>query len=243
MNSIKKHIPNLFTFGNLFCGIIAILYAIQGNFEMTFVWISAGIIFDFFDGFIARALNVSSSLGVQLDSLADMVTSGVVPGIVMFKMIENSENLVKIFNADFLPYLGFLITLASAYRLAKFNIDTEQTSSFVGLPTPANALFITSLAVILNHGNYVFVNNLLTNIWILILVTFTSCYLLNSKIRLFALKFKTLSVKDNLQKYIFLLISIFLVIFLQISSVPIIIMAYILLSILWKENHNKINSI
>lgn len=236
---MKKHIPNLFTLGNLFCGIIATLYAAFQNFELAFLWFLAGIIFDFFDGFVARLLKVPSELGLQLDSLADMITSGLVPGVVMFNMMKNdTTNLIELFGLSILPLTGFLITLASAYRLARFNIDTRQVSSFIGLPTPANALLINSLAVILSKGNYVFVNDLLSNFWVLLAITLLSCYLLNCEIHLFALKFKSFSIKDNLHIYIFLVISLFLLIFLQISAIPIIIVAYILLSLLWKEIKN-----
>ena len=133
--NIKKHIPNLITLLNLFSGCIAFVYASQENFEMAFFFVCLGIFFDFFDGFFARLFNVSSPLGLQLDSLADMVTSGVVPGFVMFKMLTNSVNSDP--SLIYLPYFGFIITLGSCYRLANFNIDTRQTDSFIGLPTPA----------------------------------------------------------------------------------------------------------
>ena len=230
---MKKHIPNIVTLGNLFCGIVAILYAIDGLFQMAFLWCVAGIILDFFDGFVARWLRVTSPLGVQLDSLADMITSGLFPGIVMFLLMKNAST--DIFSIkDYLPFLGFLITLASAYRLAKFNIDTRQTISFIGLPTPANALFISSLALIANDFSF------LTNYWVLAIITLVSSYLLNSEIQLFALKFKSFSLKKNLQKYVFMVLSTVLLIVFQFSAVPLIIMAYILLSIFWKEKNEKI---
>ena len=138
--NIKKHIPNTITLLNLFCGCIAITFAFQKDFELAFLFVSLGIFLDFFDGFFARLFQVSSPLGLQLDSLADMVTSGVVPGVVMYKMLVESAGTSTTLFAQFMPYLGFLITLASCYRLANFNLDTRQTDSFIGLPTPANAL-------------------------------------------------------------------------------------------------------
>ena len=149
---IKKHIPNIITLLNLLCGSIAVLFAVQGYMLMTALFVVLGIVFDYFDGFAARMLNVKSELGLQLDSLADMVTSGVVPGVVMYKMLQLSLGLITFRDSynDYLPssyiaensncnyftYIGLLITLASCYRLAKFNIDTRQTDSFIGLPTP-----------------------------------------------------------------------------------------------------------
>ena len=227
---MKKHIPNFLTLLNLFCGLVALQYAFIAEFKWALFWIFLGIVFDFFDGFVARLLKVSSPLGLQLDSLADMVTSGVVPGQVMFYLIQNiTPSHDGIYN--YLPFLGFLITLASGYRLAKFNIDTRQTSSFIGLPTPANALFIVSIGVCQQDENYTFI---LLPLWLLILITLISCYLLNSNIELFALKFKDFSLKNNAIKYFFLLISIILLFIFKILGILIIIVAYILLSILMK---------
>jgi CDP-diacylglycerol--serine O-phosphatidyltransferase len=127
--NIKKHVPNLITLLNLFCGCIASVFAMDSNFEMAFYFVSLGIFFDFFDGFFARLFKVSSPLGLQLDSLADMVTSGLVPGLVMVKMLTSSQ--FNVVNPSFLPYLGFIITLGSCYRLANFNIDTRQTDSLL----------------------------------------------------------------------------------------------------------------
>ena len=134
----------------------------QANFMAAFACVCLGIFFDFFDGFFARLLKVSSSLGLQLDSLADMVTSGVVPGLVMYTMlVESAGNSTTLF-AQYMPYFGFVITLASCYRLANFNIDVRQSDSFIGLPTPANALLILSLPLILEEDNYHFISELLT---------------------------------------------------------------------------------
>jgi len=150
--NIKKYIPNTITLLNLLCGLLAIIAIFNNYYDEAFLFVSLGIFFDFWDGFFARKFNVSSELGLQLDSLADMVTSGVVPGLMMFKLIENIQNNQEMYNvtADtfymgIVPYFGFLITLASCYRLANFNIDTRQTNSFIGLPTPANTLLIMSI--------------------------------------------------------------------------------------------------
>ena len=144
---IKAQIPNLFTMLNLFCGCVALVMVSENNFAWSFFFVSLGIFFDFFDGFFARKFDVAGPLGVQLDSLADMVTSGVVPGFVMLCLLSNSNHSAF----HYLPYLGFLITLGACYRLAKFNIDERQSDSFIGLPTPANALFITSLPLVITN--------------------------------------------------------------------------------------------
>ena len=143
--NIKAQIPNLFTMLNLFSGCVALVFVSNSDFTLAFWFVCLGIFFDFFDGFFARKFGVAGPLGVQLDSLADMVTSGVVPGYVMFKLMQNSDAFGT---ESYLPYLGFIITLGACYRLAKFNIDERQSDSFIGLPTPANALFFTSLPLI-----------------------------------------------------------------------------------------------
>lgn len=240
VRKMKKHIPNLITLLNLFCGCIAIVFAVHDRFEMVALFVFLGIIFDFFDGLAARLLNVKSDIGLQLDSLADMVTSGVVPGLVMFKLLEMSlsngwdtGSLVSkgLEISTLWPLLGFIITLASAYRLAKFNIDEDQTDSFIGLPTPANALLIVSLPLILLFHNNEILNEIILNKWFLIGLTFVSAFLLNAKLPLFALKFKNWSFKDNAIRYIFLFMSIILLATLKYLAVPAIIVLYILLSL------------
>ncbi len=228
--NIKKHIPNLITLLNLFSGCIALVYASEENFEMAFFFVCLGIFFDFFDGFFARLLNVSSPLGLQLDSLADMVTSGVVPGFVMFKMLTNSVSSDP--SLIYLPYLGFIITLGSCYRLANFNIDTRQTDSFIGLPTPANAIFILSLPLILKNTDSLILLELLTNCWVLIIVTLVSAFILNAEIPLFALKIKKFNFKDNVLQIVFLLISLLLLIVFKFSGVALIIVFYVMLSVI-----------
>jgi len=144
--NIKKYIPNALTMGNLLSGCIAILFAVHDQMECVAIFVALGIFFDFFDGFFARLLNVQSGVGLQLDSLADMLTSGVVPGIVMYQLLLDASDVpwgASLEDYHFnIAYIGFIITLASAYRLAKFNVDDRQTNSFIGLPTPANALLL-----------------------------------------------------------------------------------------------------
>ena len=247
---MKKHIPNILTLGNLFCGTVATIYAVQGNFEIAGILVVLGIFFDFFDGFAARVLNVSGELGKQLDSLADMVTSGVVPGIVMFKFLAISPNLDTLENAaidtnwmnfNFAPiqFLGLLLTLGACYRLAKFNIDTRQSESFIGLPTPAMSLFIISLPLIQEYSTIESIQNLISNHYFLILVTVLLTYLMNAELPLFSLKFKEYSVKNNAVKYMFILISVLLIFSLHVISIPIIIFLYVSLSIIRKIYNMK----
>jgi CDP-diacylglycerol--serine O-phosphatidyltransferase len=235
--SIKKHIPNTITLLNAFCGGVAVIFILAGKFEVAAIFFALGITFDFLDGFLARILDAKSELGLQLDSLADMVTSGVVPGLVMFQLFRKSlgswESSIRIDNyetLDYLPFFGLLITMASVYRLAKFNIDENQTSSFIGLPTPANTLFIFSLPLMLIYGNYDWVNELLMNRYVLIAITLISSYLLNSPMRLFGLKFSDFSWKNNKIRYFFIVASIVLLILFKFVAVPLIIFLYILLS-------------
>lgn len=243
---MKKHIPNLVTGLNLFSGCIAILFAVQGHFIGAALFVCIGIFFDFFDGLLARKLNVHSELGIQLDSLADLITSGVVPGLVMYGLIKNAvggqgafvidegwNSTVSWVGVEIIPIalIGFLITIASAYRLAKFNLDDNQQSYFKGLPVPANTLLILSIPLILHFQYSITVSNLFSNILFLIGITLLSSYLLNCNIKLFALKFKTWSFKPNSTRYLFLIASIILLVVLQFIAIPLIIILYILVSL------------
>ena len=215
--NIKRLIPNLFTMLNLFCGCVAVVFVSSRNFGLAFILVSLGIFFDFFDGFFARKFGVAGPLGVQLDSLADMVTSGVVPGYVMYQMLLNTEDMFRMDRQHVLfSFLGFIITLGACYRLAKFNIDERQSDSFIGLPTPANALFFTSLPLIYNVG----IENLLKNGWILIALTILSAYVMNAEIPLFSLKIKNFSFAKYKLQISFLALSVAMLIFLQILAVP-----------------------
>ncbi|WP_204346086.1 CDP-alcohol phosphatidyltransferase family protein [Psychroserpens algicola] len=244
--SIKNYIPNFVTLLNLFCGSIAVIFAVNNNFVAAAIFVFLGIFFDFFDGLLARKLNVQSALGVQLDSLADMVTSGLVPGIVMFKLISISVDAPEIVSAkawssnfslssielEPIALIGLFITLASAYRLAKFNVDEDQQTYFKGLPTPANALLVLSLPLIIEFQNNNFATALILNQWFLIAFTLLSCYLLNSKLKLLALKFKDYSFSNNKFRYILIIATVLLLVLFHFIAIPILIILYIILSLL-----------
>lgn len=241
---MKKHIPNLITLLNVFCGCVAVVFAVMNRLEVAALFVFLGIFFDFFDGLAARVLKVQSDLGVQLDSLADMITSGLVPGIVLYQLLGMSLHggwnsghalplaTLELAHVPLLPFLGFVVTLASAYRLAQFNLDEEQVASFTGLPTPANTLFILSLPLILYYHNNDLLNNLILNQWFLIGLIVVSTYLLNSNTKLFALKFKNLSFKDNALRYTFIGVSLVLLLTLKFLAIPAIIIFYVVSSIL-----------
>lgn len=236
---IKKHIPNTITLLNLASGLLAVIAIFKGYYDEAFIFVSLGIFFDFWDGFFARKFNVSGELGLQLDSLADMVTSGVVPGLMLFKLFENiqMDSASPYFLTDeswymgFVPYLGFIVTLASAYRLAKFNIDTRQTESFIGLPTPANALLIMSIPMIEYAGSFEWLVTALYNPYVLLGITVLSAYLLNAEIPLFSLKVKDFSLAHNKIQIVFLAVSVVLLLLLSFTALPLIILFYVLLSV------------
>ena len=227
--NIKKHVPNIITLLNLFCGCIAMVFVSNQEFEMAFFFVFLGIFFDFFDGFFARLFKVTGELGLQLDSLADMVTSGVVPGYVMYFLLANSQH--ELSSSPYVPFLGFIITMGSCHRLAFFNIDTRQTDSFIGLPTPANSLFILSLPLVIKYSDSLAVFEILSNQGVLLLITAFSAYILNAEIPLFSLKIKKFTFKDNLLQIIFLTLSVLLLVFFQYAGVPLVIIGYVLLSV------------
>lgn len=243
--SVKKYIPNFVTLLNLFCGSIAVIFAVHNHFVAASLFVFLGIFFDFFDGLLARKLNVQSALGVQLDSLADMVTSGLVPGIIMFKLLAISTNTPEFvtkndWNSTFsfdslnvspIALIGLFITLASGYRLAKFNIDEDQQTYFKGLPTPANTLLVVSLPLIVEFHNSNFVTSLILNQWFLIAFTFLSCYVLTSNIKLFALKFKDFSFANNKFRYMLLVAAIVLLAIFHFIAIPLIILLFFVLSL------------
>lgn len=237
--SIKKHIPNAITLLNLLAGLFALIHAFNGNYNEAFSLVCLGIFFDFWDGFFARIWKVQSPIGLQLDSLADMVTSGVVPGLVMYKMLADIQENQSQYNLTedtyymgVVPYLGFLITLASCYRLAKFNIDTRQTDSFIGLPTPANALLIMSIPMIQFHSEFEWLVDFLSNPYVLVGVTVLSSYLLNAEIPLFSLKVKSFSWEKYKMQVVFMIISVILIAFFEFIAIPIIILLYVVLSMM-----------
>ena len=173
---------------------------------------------------------MAGELGLQLDSLADMVTSGVVPGFVMFWMLKQGQDPTSA--SQFIPYLGFIITLGSCYRLANFNIDTRQTDSFIGLPTPANALFILSLPLVIKYSDSLVILELLSNQWVLLAITLFSAFILNAEIPLFSLKIKDFTFKKNALQIVFLSLCVLLLIFFQYLAIPLVIITYVLLSVI-----------
>lgn len=228
-NCITRHIPNALTCMNLFSGCIACVMAFHANFEMAMLFIVIGAVFDFFDGLAARLLHAYSNIGKDLDSLADDVSFGVAPALIVFSLFKeiNYPDYLS-FLANWLPYAAFLIAIFSALRLAKFNNDTRQTTSFIGLPVPANALFWASLVA----GCYPIANYhpLLTLAFVCLF-----SWLLVSEIPMFSLKFKNLSWKDNKIAFIFVIISAILLITLKIAGFAAVIVWYILLSILTQK--------
>ena len=228
-NCITRHIPNALTCMNLFSGCIACVMAFHANFEMAMLFIVIGAVFDFFDGLAARLLHAYSNIGKDLDSLADDVSFGVAPALIVFSLFKEIDYPDYLsFLANWLPYAAFLIAVFSALRLAKFNNDTRQTTSFIGLPVPANALFWASL--IAGCKPIASYHPLLT----LALVCLFS-WLLVSEIPMFSLKFKNLSWKDNKIAFIFVIISAILLITLKIAGFAAVIVWYILLSILTQK--------
>ena len=219
----------MLTLANLMAGVLAIIATISHhNYEAALWLIVAAAIFDFFDGFVARLLNQQSPLGVQLDSLADDVTFGVVPALVMFDLYRSSE-ASWVMNESLMQWLGFIVLCIAAFsvlRLAKFNIDTTQSSEFEGLPTPANALLLISLAVLAEQGH------ILLSKEAILIIAIISCYLLISPIRMFALKFKGFGLKANALRYGFIVVALATIICVPTYSIVAIIVLYIAISII-----------
>ncbi|MCF2443119.1 CDP-diacylglycerol--serine O-phosphatidyltransferase [Dyadobacter sp. CY345] len=222
-----RHIPNVLTCLNLLCGCIGVVEAFHNNIVISCGLIGVALIFDFFDGFVARILKVSSPIGRDLDSLADMVTFGLLPSIIIYQLLMQSiPDLMGIWKA----YPAFLIAIFSAIRLAKFNNDPRQSDSFIGVPTPANALLIASLPVIvLTQDEYW--KTLIVNTNNLLILTVVMSYLLIAEIKLIALKFKSFGWQGNEFRYSFLVLTVLLLAFLKILAVPLILVFYILLSV------------
>lgn len=233
---MKKHIPNLITSLNLLSGIVAIYLSFNGNLMGAAGFMALGAFFDFFDGMAARALHVKSEMGKQMDSLADLVSFGLVPGFIVFQLMQSSPNLPEwtLGTLNLAPFLAFIIPVLSAYRLAKFNIDERQTDSFIGLPTPANALFIGSLPFLIS-GFYSFELVDLHNYYILLVLAIVLSLLLVAELPLFSLKFKDLSWKNNSIRFIFLGLSIVALALLRVGAFPIIIVIYVLLSLVQRK--------
>ncbi len=246
MRSLMKSIPNMITCLNLFSGALACVLAIEQNYTGAFIFIIFAAIFDFLDGFAARLLKAFSPIGKELDSLADVVSFGLAPGLLIFSFLEKIESSASI-NVS-IHFLGLLIPIFAALRLGKFNIDTRQTNSFLGLPVPANALFWSALIPTLNNkflggdlnftikndqisdmGGAVFTNGWGLSIFIICFVI-VFCLLMVSELPMFSLKFKSYGWKGNQMQYILIVLTIFLVIFFQLFGVSLCILAYILMS-------------
>lgn len=225
--SVIKHIPNTITSGNLFCGCLSIVATFDGNPTLAAGYIILAAILDFFDGFAARLLKVHGELGKQLDSLADVVSFGVAPGFIFYK--HSQEHLV--FEYGFLQFLPFLLIIFSAVRLAKFNIDPRQSDSFIGVPTPANALLICSIPLVMEHGPFL-AQTIYTSFLFLTIYPLLFSYLLVAELPLFALKFKHFGFKDNEIRWIFILACILLVSLFQYFGIGLSIILYVLLSLL-----------
>ena len=222
---MKKHIPNAITCCNLVSGCVAIVLALDGQLTASLLAIIAGAVFDFFDGMTARLLHVSSPIGKELDSLADVVTFGVAPPAILFSTLAAHPTAGTL--PSFLPYCAFLMAAFSALRLAKFNLDERQTMGFIGLPTPANALFWGALlaawpSVVCSGEHTPFV---------LLALMLLSCYLLVCELPMFALKFKTWVWRGNEVKYVFVLSCVPLIALFGLGALAIIVAWYVVLSI------------
>ncbi len=233
---MKKHLPNALTCLNLLCGCLALTFIFAPGLHNLVVgayFVGLAAVADFFDGLVARALRVSSPIGKDLDSLADMVSFGVVPGAVLFQLLAKIPAPGAL---AYLPYAAFLVTIFSALRLAKFNNDTRQTNSFIGLPTPACTLVIASLPLILaqglstsGHGTTPLMG-LILNPWALLGLTVLLSGLLVAELPLFALKFKNFGWADNRQRFVFLLLALALIIGLRAAAVPLVVLLYVAMS-------------
>ncbi len=237
--NLKNHLPNALTCCNLLCGCVGILYTVQARLDFAFYLVLVAAVFDFFDGFAARMLKVTSAIGKDLDSLADMVTFGVLPGFIVYKMLELSQQgKTGTTYSSLIPYLAFIIPVFSALRLAKFNNDTRQSDSFIGVNTPANTLLISSLGYILvrvsgsANSEEMDLMKLLLNPYLLIPFIFLMSFLLVSELPIFALKFKNFGWADNKIRYVFLIIAVVLLILFQFFAFPFIIFLYIFLSVI-----------
>lgn len=226
---MKKHIPNTITCCNLVSGCIAIVCALNGNPSMALLWIIIGAVFDFFDGMSARLLNVSSPIGKELDSLADLVTFGLAPAMLCLKTLSGfcyqSDCIAAVY-----PYIGLVLVVFAALRLAKFNTDERQTTSFLGLAVPANALFWCGLFQI-------DMNAIPAAPWIIGALAILFAGLMVSEIPMFSLKFKSLKWADNKVRFIFLIVSVVILVLLREKGLAAVIGWYIILSILTKGQH------
>ena len=226
---MKRHVPNFITCLNLFSGCVGIVFAFQGELVIAGYAILAAAILDFFDGMVARLLKAYSEIGKELDSLADVISFGVLPSVIIYQLFLQSPQVGNI--SQYLNFSAFLIAIFSALRLAKFNIDERQAENFIGLPTPANALLIASLPMILAQENWFFSAYIL-NPFFLFIFSLGMSILLVTEIPLISLKFKNLKINDNLFRYILVVSGIVLILIFKFAAVPLIVFIYILLSLI-----------
>lgn len=245
---IKNFIPNFLTLMNLLCGCIAISMIFYERYFIVVILVFVAALFDFADGMFARLLNAKSDIGKDLDSLSDLVSFGVLPGFILFKMIDNSTNLPEIYiqNINIIPFIAFLLPMMSALRLAKFNNDSRQSNYFLGLATPANTLLIAALSMILLTSKYTPYNNIntffsiyLTDFTFLIIITILLSILLIIPIPLISLKFQKAEKRNNISRIIFLVCTLILIILFKWASAPFIFVLYILISLLFRPNLQK----
>lgn len=239
MNFIKNNLANALTLGNLFSGCVGAIHLVLGDYQTTAICIILSLILDFFDGFVARALKANSNLGTQLDSLADMVSFGLVPGLAMYKMLEPFGNEVLGLHIPFeIKYFGLLITLFSCLRLAIFNLDEDQKYYFKGLNTPSNTILIFGIYYFLveQASPRVFSSEIFKIGFILL--TVLSSWLLISPIKMIAMKFKSMKLQDNYPKLALLIGSIIILIVFKTIGIPMVIIYYILISVIFQKQLN-----
>ncbi|WP_317168408.1 CDP-diacylglycerol--serine O-phosphatidyltransferase [Blattabacterium cuenoti] len=230
-----KTIPNIFTLFNLFCGCVSIILLQYKNFNYSAIFTLFSIIFDFLDGFFSRLIKNKNLFGKELDSLADMVSFGVVPSIIVFFLLEKKIMI------PFIEYSSFLISIFSALRLAEFNVTPRKNNYVIGLTTPVNTLFFSSLSIVITNHTIFFIDKKIINIYIItmFLMILLSCYLLISKITMLSFHFENFSWKKNKIRYVFLLISTFLLLTLHITALPCIVIFYIITSIYFHNTLKK----
>lgn len=233
--SFIRHIPNTITLLNLLCGVLSIVFFAGNQLDMAAYMVFLAAVFDFFDGFSARLLKAYSPLGAQLDSLADVVSFGVAPSLILFTLIRISHGLPHVMAGDvnLLPFVALIVPLFTALRLAKFNIDDRQTDSFIGLPSPASGLLLASLALIREqlYESQSLLYMVLTNSYFYLTMAILMSLLMVSELPLFGLKFKSFRLKGNEVRFFFLLSALAMVLAMQFLAVPFIILLYLLLSL------------
>jgi len=236
-NRVKKHLPNAITCANLFSGCVGIVLAFKGELVAAGYAIFLSAIFDFFDGLASRVLKSFSGIGKDLDSLADMVSFGVLPAVIMYQIFLQAPQIDKV--STWLNFIAFLIPVFSALRLAKFNVDTRQAENFIGLPTPANAILIASFPIIIGHHNR-FYTPFLLNPYVLPVFVIVMCTLLVLEMPMMSLKFKNSDFNQNIYRYLLLLFSAILILFFKFAAVPVVILIYVILSIIQFKFANTI---